>query len=650
MSHLNSKKVTVVSAVILFVVAAVLLLATAAQAAVPGISGSAATATGTPVNGTFHLTAAATYITQPDGVQIYSWGYGCAGAATYMPAVFQPVGFCPAGQVPGPTLIVTEGDIVTVTLANSLPTGVGNTSIVFPGFQVCAGTIAASSVTATTPNGTCTPSAAGVAGLLTQEATPGTSVTYTFVATTPGTRAYYSGTQTDLQVEMGLYGAVVVKPKTTPAGCSPINSDPQLLGRTDYRLAPAAFDHSATCYDREYLFQWMELDSRIHRQAETQVAAVTACLNPATTTTGCQTSLEVRTEPYHPQYYLINGRSMPDDMDADYAPNYPNQPYNGNPHMHPGDLVLVRSIGQGRWQHPFHEHGNHVRILARDGNLILSQTDAAKLAGRMEFTTDTYPGQSYDGIFYWSGKGLGWDIYGHTLPKAVASISTATESGHTVTVTTIGALPSQIVPNAQVTVKGVIPDGYNGTFTVVTTGGAGSTTFTYTDPTSGLAPYSVAPVAFLVPFGPGTGFVSVLTSTTDPTPCIPDANGFYTSNPSASNYYEWCADHNHPLESNPVGGQIGSGGPATQFDPLIVANGLWYNGTPYLGPDAVNRSRGPTPMAPGKATQNPTEESGIAFMWHSHNEREITTNDVFPGGMLMMMLVDPPVFPIDETL
>ncbi len=78
------------------------------------------------------------------------------------------------------------------------------------------------------------------------------------------------------------------------------------------------------------------------------------------------------TEPYHPAYFLINGRSMPDDMDRNYAPQYPHQPYNGNPHMHPGEQVLLRIIGQGRWQHPFHEHANHVRILARDGNLILS--------------------------------------------------------------------------------------------------------------------------------------------------------------------------------------------------------------------------------------------------------------------------------------
>ena len=80
---------------------------------------------------------------------------------------------------------------------------------------------------------------------------------------------------------------------------------------------------------------------------------------------GCMCSC---TEPYHPAYFMINGRSMPDDMDPQLCAQYPHQPYNGNPHMHPGELVLLRIIGQGRWQHPFHEHGNHVRMLARDGN------------------------------------------------------------------------------------------------------------------------------------------------------------------------------------------------------------------------------------------------------------------------------------------
>ncbi len=82
--------------------------------------------------------------------------------------------------------------------------------------------------------------------------------------------------------------------------------------------------------------------------------------------------------------------------------------------MHPGEQVLLRVIGQGRWQHPFHEHGNHVRVLARDGNLLLSQTRCEQLSpARCCSRRPRRPGQAMDGIFYWTGKGLNWDAYGH---------------------------------------------------------------------------------------------------------------------------------------------------------------------------------------------------------------------------------------------
>jgi FtsP/CotA-like multicopper oxidase with cupredoxin domain len=554
MSHSNTRNYTVVSRFLAVVVAVVaLLLATSAYAAAPGISASGATVTG---GGTFNLSAGVAYNSQPDGESVYSWGYGCTNTTgiTFVPAQFAPIGNCPTVQFPGPTLVVREGGSFMVTLTNNLPVPAGNTSIVFPGLTV-------------DPIASC-----AHPGLLTCEAAPGGSVTYTvhIPVGSAGTHPYYSGTQQDLQIEMGLFGAVIVLPVTTNySNCTATET-----GRQDYRLAPNAYDHALTCYDREYLFQWSEMDARIHRQAETQVAARGNCTAGAA---GC--SLEVATEPYQPGYFLINGRSMPDDMDADYAPNYPNQPYNGNPHMHPGELILVRTIGQGHWQHPFHEHGNHVRILARDGNLLLAQANNpttgpnstfSLLAGRMEFDTDTTPGQSFDGIFYWSGKGLGWDIYAHTAAN--------------------GAANPRCVPDV------------NGYYTTA----SGAT----------LPTYNLTTGAF-------TG--------------------------GSPNYYEWCQDHNVPLETNPVG-QVGGGGPMTLFDPLIVTNGLWFNGTPYLGPDAVFRSRGATPLPPGSALQNPPAESGIAFMWHSHNEREITTNNVFPGGMLMMMLVDPYVWNIDETL
>ncbi len=539
---------------VLVALAALACVAGTASAATPGITASAGGAS------TFNLVASQGYSSQPDGAQIYSWGYGCASTATFTPPAFAAVGFCPTMQLPGPTLVVPEGTAVTITLTNNLPTGAGNTSIVFAGIPVTSAT-------------------GGVAGLLAQEATPGAAGAVTNTLNTTGkagTHAYYSGTQPDLQIEMGLFGAIVVIPTTVQTGCVGLGG--RLGGGEEYRLWADAYDHPATCYDREYLFQFSEIDPRIHTQAEAQVKAIAAC--PAGGTNGitgqpCPAAkLFVATEPYRPAYFLINGRSMPDDMDADYAPNYPAQPYNGNPHMHPLDQVLLRTIGQGRWEHPFHEHANHVRILARDGNLILAQNTVgtettARLAGLMMFTTDTFPGQSFDGIFYWSGKGLNWDIYGHTGSTGAAS-ATCTPDANGYYTNAVGAAP----------------------------------------PT----------------FDAGHNFVS-----------------------GARNYGEWCADHNHPLEAAPVG-QVAAGGPATLPDPLVATNGLWYNGTPYLGPDAVVRSRGPTPLPVGGALQNPLPESGIAFMWHSHNEREITTDNVFPGGMLMMMLVDPPVWFIDETL
>src|ERR1035441_9362236 len=204
------------------------------------------------------------------------------------------------------------------------------------------------------------------------------------------------------------------------------------------------------------------MDPNIHSQALAQVAANV-------------TTLQVPTEPYHPAYFLINGRSMPDDMDSHYAPMYPHQPYNGNPHMHPGEQVLLRVIGQGRWQHPFHEHANHVRILGRDGNLILSQNDATLLAGPLLFTTTTTPGLAFDGIFYFTGRGLNWDMYGHNPSSSDAS--------------------------------------------------------------------------------------ALLT-------CTPDADGYNTGSPKAINYFEWCQDHNKPLQAAPFG-DVAAGGPVTLPDPEI---------------------------------------------------------------------------------
>jgi FtsP/CotA-like multicopper oxidase with cupredoxin domain len=575
MSAQIAKRVTPMNRLLsLTMMAGALLPLAPAWAAAPGITTNTGTA------GSFTLTAQEAFLNQPDGNQVYSWGYGCTANSTPAFSPTLPNQTCSTMQVPGPTLIVTESTTqpVTVTLTNNLPAPAGNTSILFPDFSV------------KTNCGAGAP--AGVQqGLLTCEAAHGSTVTYTFMPTTPGTHAYYSGTQGDLQIDMGLYGAIIVLPANPPAVCGSLGVSSSAIsglpvtnpggnskarafwGEAEFRNAAAAYDHPGTCYDREYLFQFAEMDLNIHRTALAQVTALAGCTKTSPGGPGgC--SLQVPTEPWHPNYFVINGRSMPDDMDPNFDGVYPHQPYNGNPHMHLSEQVLVRVIGQGRWQHPFHEHGNHVRILARDGNLITSNstityagttTPVPALAGRLEFTTDTTPGQAFDGIFYFSGRGLNWDPFGHNPGSS--------------------------------------------------------------DPAANLA-------------------------------CTPDANGYNTAAPTAINYYEWCQDHNKPLQVAPFG-DVPGGGPATLPDPNIFTNGAWYGGTPYFGPDATLRGGNPACasttnancalLQPANTQANPANERGWAFMWHSHNEREITTNNVFPGGMLMMMLVDSREFVIDES-
>jgi len=412
------------------VTAAALLVAASARATIPSVSGPS-----------FSLTASAGYVSVPDGGSIYAWGYSTGGSM----------------QLPGPTLEVTAGDVVTVTITNALPAAAGNVSAIFPGHQVTA--------------------SGGVPGLLTFEAPPGGSVTYTFTAGQPGTYLYHSGTRPDLQVELGLYGALIVRPAAPSAGC-----------------AVSAYDHSATCFDREYLFLLSEIDIEIHREAERQASGP----GPMT----------VATEPYHSEYWLINGRAAPDTMAAGGTSLLPTQPYNSLPRMHPGERVLMRVIGAGRQMHPFHHHGNHARVLARDGRLLLSSTDSTKLAGPSLFTILSLPGGTVDAIFEWTGKDLGWDIYGHAA----------------------------------------------------------------TDP---LEPA------------------------------------------------EWAPDHGRPI-------------PVTLPDLSVLTFGGFWSGSPFLG------LLGSLP--PGEGGLNPN--AGFVFMWHSHTERELVNNDVFPGGMMTMLIIEAPSVPI----
>jgi hypothetical protein len=108
------------------------------------------------------------------------------------------------------------------------------------------------------------------------------------------------------------------------------------------------------------------------------------------------------------------------------------------------------------------------------------------------------------------------------------------------------------------------------------------------------------------------------TQAINPHACTPDATGF---DPTTR---EYCADHNKPI-------------PVTLPPEAYVTYGQFFGGTPYLG---VSEDLPPlNPDGTVHVQQNP--QAGLGFMWHSHSERELTTNDIFIGGMATMALVLP---------
>ncbi len=287
---------------------------------------------------TFNLKASGSYIYTPDGGSILVWGYGLDTS---------PYGM----QYPGPTLIVNQGDTVTINLTNDLAVPV---SMMFPGQE---------GVTAT----------GGTAGLITQESTgPADIVTYTFTANNAGTYYYQSATNIELQTEMGLFGAIVVRPP----------------------VAKQAYNHADTAYDHEYLFLLSEMDPRVHDLVDFGLIDT------------------IDNTDYWPVYWFVNGRNGPDTLAGANIPWMPNQPLDALARVTPGKKALMRVINMSRDMHPFHTHGNNYVMIARDGHMLSSGAGAGTDLATEDYTLGAVPGATYDALWQWTGEALGWDVFG----------------------------------------------------------------------------------------------------------------------------------------------------------------------------------------------------------------------------------------------
>lgn len=304
--------------------------------------------------GDFNLYAFPFNMNLPEGTSLRMWGFGDMNAGT---GASHPQGQGYAlPQYPAPTLIVTEGESITINMTNY---GVPNpVSIIVTGHQVTA--------------------TGGLAGLLTNTSDPsGTqTVAYSFTAGSPGTYIYHSldGANPGLHAEMGLQGVMVVRPADG--------------SRSAYGTG------TGTDYDQENLYLMTEVDPDIHIQME-------------------KGHYEHFTHSdRYASVWFLNGRVFPDLFQGDYNNLFPNQPYESLVMAHPGDTVLVRNVNAGHDSHPMHYHGENLRFIGRDGKMLSSDGVTADL-GRSDNTINSAPKQTVDALWTWTGKGLNWDIYGH---------------------------------------------------------------------------------------------------------------------------------------------------------------------------------------------------------------------------------------------
>jgi hypothetical protein len=352
----------------------------------------------------FLLTAQTGYISTPDGNSLFMWGYGLGNKS------FQYV---------GPTLCVNEGDSVTITLKDGLPVP---TSLNFPGLtQVRANGVAASYDAGTSS--------------LTTAAQPGGAVTYTFVADHPGTFLYESGTNPQLQVLMGMVGALIVRPTHVSAAyCDGLTS------ATSPKAPPTTvaymYDACSTAYspNHEFMHLLTEIDPHMHHAIELATCqsllqasntggvltqpdanglmtwtpdgapAPTMTCTPATfADPNLLTVYDMTT--YRPRYWMINGRSFPDTLTPNFSTSVPTQPYgalvhilptcpapmsfqgsstaqcpNSNPTLDDGSPnpdynplpSVVRFLNGGPVAYPFHPHGDHDSQIGLDGRVLIN--------------------------------------------------------------------------------------------------------------------------------------------------------------------------------------------------------------------------------------------------------------------------------------
>lgn len=253
---------------------------------------------------TYDLVAAPFNKAMPDGTSVPMWGYALDGTSCTAPPCLP--------SVPGPALVVPPGDTsLTVNLTNNL---LEETSIVISGQSMPTDSLAAAlaPVKFTDSSGR-----QRVRSFTAEAAVGGGTQSYTWNNLKPGTYLYHSGTHPQVQVQMGLYGAMT-------------------------HDAAAGLAYAGVPYHSEVPpLVFSEVDPVLH------AAVANGQYGPGLAVTS--------TIDYAPKYFLINGEDLSDASLALAAGSA-------------GQTTLLRLLNAGLQSRSPVLQGHYMRLVAEDGN------------------------------------------------------------------------------------------------------------------------------------------------------------------------------------------------------------------------------------------------------------------------------------------
>lgn len=266
-----------------------------------------ASISGPTISAEYWLKTGTLNVLMPDGVSVPMWGFAkCEGSFAV----------CAVPTVPGPSLVVPPGDTsgLIVHLQNTLSEPV---SMIING-----------QITAMTPvwtdgtSGPRTSPSQRVRSFTQEAAASGGEATYTWPTVKSGTYLYQSGTHPQVQVQMGLYGAMT--------------SDTLAASTTNFAEAYAGIPYASAV-----TMLLSEIDPALHAAVST---------NTYGTAAGPTSTLN-----YEPKYFLINGQAFAGSQVPLASPKA-------------GERTLLRFLNAGlRTRVPMISSG-YLRLVAEDGN------------------------------------------------------------------------------------------------------------------------------------------------------------------------------------------------------------------------------------------------------------------------------------------